>query len=129
MEPLVAIQLITNEISVKNNHLPAGSFDFSPTFYRKIGEIDKAHMFVELSVEIISTKEKPFPVDIRASMTGTFDISDLKEEDVEDYMKIQSVQTMLPHLRSLISTTMAGALMAPLMLPLYDVRMLFPDEK
>lgn len=127
MGNLTEMRLITNEISVKNNNLPGGSFNLMPKIQRLIGKVDETHASVEIRVEIHNTEENPFPVDVIASMTGIFDMSNIEEKDREKFLKIQSVQLILPHMRSLIASTTAAALMTPLMLPIYDARTLFPD--
>ena len=127
MGNLTEMRLITNEISVKNNNLPGGSFNLMPKIQRLIGKVDETHASVEIRVEIHNTEENPFPVDVIASMTGIFDMSNIEEKDKEKFLKIQSVQLILPHMRSLIASTTAAALMTPLMLPIYDARTLFPD--
>ena len=127
MGNLTEMRLITNEISVKNNNLPGGSFNLMPKIQRLIGKVDETHASVEIRVEIHNTEENPFPVDVIASMTGIFDMSNIEEKDRDNFLKIQSVQLILPHMRSLIASTTAAALMTPLMLPIYDARTLFPD--
>ncbi len=129
MEVLTNMKLVANEISVKNNRLPGGTFNLLPQIQRKIGRVDETHMSVELQIVISNTEENPFPVDIRASMTGIFDMSKIAEKDRDSFLKIQSVSLILPHLRSMIASTTAAALMTPLMLPIYDARMLFPEEE
>lgn len=127
MGALMNMRLATNEISIKNNDLPKGSFNLAPQIRRIIGQVDGTHASVEIRVEIRNTEENPFPMDVTASMTGIFDISSIEEKDRDNFLKIQSVQLILPHLRSLIASTTAAALMTPLMLPIYDVRKLFPE--
>ena len=127
MGPLTSMQLATNEISIKNNYLPTGSFNLAPQIRRIINQMDDTRASVEIRVEIRNTEENPFPVDVIASMTGIFDMSNIEEKDREKFLKIQSVQLILPHMRSLIASTTAAALMTPLMLPIYDARTLFPD--
>ena len=127
MGALMNMRLATNEISIKNNFLPKGSFNLAPQIRRIIGEVDDTHASVEIRVEIRNTEENPFPMDVTASMTGIFDMSSIEEKDRDNFLKIQSVQLILPHLRSLIASTTAAALMTPLMLPIYDARKLFPE--
>ena len=91
MQPLVNMQLITNEISIKNNHLPDGQFNFSPKITRNIGVVDKDHSAVEIIVEAVNSSDNPFPVDIRASVTGVVDISALQPDAVDSFLKIQAV--------------------------------------
>jgi len=127
MGDLTEMRLITNEISVKNNHLPGGSFNLIPQIKRMIGQVDETHASVEIRIVICNTEENPFPVDVTASMTGIFDISNIEENELDNFLKIQSVTLILPHLRSLIASTTAAALMTPLMLPIYNARLLFPE--
>ena len=104
MQPLVNMQLVTNEISIKNNHLPDGQFNYSPKITRNIKSLDQEHSAVELIVEIISTNDHPFPVNIRASLTGIFDISLLPAEAKDNFLSIQAVQILFPYVRALISS-------------------------
>ena len=127
MGALMNMQLATNEISIKNNFLPNGSFNLAPQIRRIIGQVDDTHASVEIRVEIRNTEEHPFPMDVTASMTGIFDMNNIEEKDRDTFLKIQSVQLILPHIRSLIASTTAAALMTPLMLPIYDARKLFPE--
>ena len=127
MEPLVNMQLVTNEVTLKNHNIAGENFQIKPKFTRNIGQLDEKRMVVELRVEILNSEENPFPVDIVVSMSGTFDISKLEEKDIRKFLEIQSVQIILPHIRTLIATVTTASLMAPLMLPIYDARKLFTE--
>ncbi len=129
MKKLVNMQLITNEIHIKNNNLADGQFGMIPKVSRSIKNIDKEHAAVELVVEIINTEEHPFPVDIRVSMTGIFDISKLPEESIDNFLKIQSVHLIFPYIRALISSTTAGSLYPPVVLPVIDASTMFSEEE
>jgi preprotein translocase subunit SecB len=129
MQPLVNMQLVTNDISIKNNHLQDGQFNVSPQITRNIGVIDKDHSSVELILEIINNEESPFPVDIHVSLTGIFDISGLPSEAVDNFLKIQSVQILFPYIRSMVSCITSCSLLPPIILPIIDVRNLFPEEE
>lgn len=127
MEPLVNMHLAINEVSLKNHLIEGDNFQIKPRFTRSIKKLNENNMIVELRVEIQNTKEDPFPVDITVSMSGIFDISKLEEKDIRQFVEIQSVQLMLPHIRNLIATLTTASLMAPLMLPIYDARKLFAE--
>lgn len=127
MEPLVNMQLITNEVSIKNNNLPNGQFTINPKFTRNIGAIDESHAFTELKVEILNSEDAPFPVDVVVSLTGLFDISTLPEKDVDAFLKFQAVHILLPYIRSMVSSITASSLMPPILLPIVDAKALFND--
>lgn len=127
MTTKVDMQLITNELSIKNNQLPPGTFKIDPRVTRNIGVIDDTHRFTQLIVEIVNSMETPFPIDIRADMTAVFDISSLPEDKVDDFLKHQAVAIVLPYIRGMISSATANALMPPIVIPIIDVAELFPD--
>lgn len=129
MQPLVNFQLVTNEISVRNHHLPNGQFNISPRITRNITRDDETHATVEIVLEIINSKEAPFPIDLRVRLSGIFDISAFPAEEVDDFLKIQAVQILFPYVRTMVSSITASALMPPIVLPVIDVRTLFPEEK
>ncbi len=127
MTTQVNMQLVTNEISVRNNQLPPGTFNINPRFRRNIGIIDETHSFTQLVVEIKNSAENPFPVDITADLTAVFDISTIPQEKLEDFLKHQAVHILMPYIRGMISSVTANALMVPIVLPVYDAEQLFQD--
>ncbi len=129
MEPIVEMSFQTNEVSIKNNHLPDGNYTVNPNFTRKTGFVDKDTAFTELSVEIINTKEHPFPVDIRASVTGFFRNIRVPAEQEEDFLKYNAVHILFPYLRTIISTITTASMFPPIILPIIDVNTLFPDDQ
>ena len=128
MEPLVSFQLITNEMSIKNNHLQEGSFSISPRVTRSISEIDAAHFAVQLIFELVNTPDVPFPVDIRIDLTGMFDTGNLPKDGIDEFLKYQAVQIMFPYIRSMVSSMTSGAMMVPVVLPIIDVREMFREQ-
>ncbi|MBQ6013020.1 MAG: protein-export chaperone SecB [Spirochaetales bacterium] len=129
MESLVNFQLITNEISVKNNNLPAGSFTLSPKISRSINKHDERHYSVQLVLDVSNTSEAPFPVNIKVDLIGLFEIEKMPEEGINDFLRYQAVQIMFPYIRSMVSAVTATANMVPVVLPIIDVRNLFPDDQ
>ncbi len=128
MEPIVNMHIMTNEVRLKSNGLTGENFQIKPRFTRDIKQLDDTHWAASLRVEIMNTEENPFPVEIIVDMTGLFDVSRLDKKDIQSFMKIQTLQLMLPHIRNIIANLTTAALMNPLMLPIYDARKLFPDE-
>jgi len=129
MEPVVEMRFQTNEVSIKNNYLPDGNYTVNPTFNRKTGFVDKDTAFTELSVEIINTKEHPFPVDIRVSITGFFKNICIPPQQEEEFLKLSAVQILFPYLRSIISTVTTSSMYPPIILPIIDVNTLFPEDQ
>ena len=125
MEPLVNMQFVINEVTLKNHNITGENFQVKPRFTRNIKKLNESNVNVELRVEILNTEENPFPMDIAVSMSGIFDISKLEEKDIRQFLEIQSVQFLLPYIRNLITTLTTASLMTPLMLPIYDARTLF----
>ena len=128
MQPLVNMEMVVNEISIKNNNLPAGNYNIKPVVKRNIGELDENHMVVELIAEIVNTEENPFPVDIRVSIAGKFETEKIPKEEVDHFLKIQAVQILFPYVRSMVTNITTNAMMSPIVLPVVDVRTLFDDE-
>lgn len=128
MNTLVNYKLITNNISIKNNHLKDGKFPVDPKISRRIDTIDEKLSAVTYNFELKSTEEKQFPVDIEISITGIFDISKLDKKDVKDFLEIQTCQILFPQIRTMVSTLTAAASMTPLLLPIIDARKLFSEN-
>ena len=128
MQPLVNMEMVVNEISIKNNNLPAGNFNIEPVVKRNIGELDENHMVVELVAEIVNTEEHPFPVDIRVSIAGKFETGKIPKEEVDHFLKIQAVQILFFFFWSMVTNITTNAMLPPIVLPVVDVRTLFDDE-
>ena len=128
MQSSVNIQLITNEISVKRNNIPEKEYTISPKVTRNITAIDEKHTAVELILEILNQEETPFPLDIRVSLTGIFDISTLPKESVDRFLKVQTVQILYPYIRTMVSNITASSMLPPIILPLTDAATMFPEQ-
>lgn len=129
MESLVKYSLFTNEIRIVNHRFQGrGQFTADPTIHRTIDKIDDANTAVTYTLELKSSEEHPFPADIFVSLTGVFNISELEESQVEDFIKIQTCQILFPQIRTIVSSLTSAALMPPLLLPIVDARKLFSTE-
>lgn len=125
MESLVNYSLKINEISLKNNNLIDGSFSASINLSRDIVKRTDAEYEVTFVLEIMNSAEHPFPVDIRISISGCFDVSNLKENDVTDFVEIQSCQILFPQIRAILGSLTTSAMIPPILLPIVDARQLF----
>ena len=128
MDSLVNVQFIVNEISLKNNNINEGEFRIAPQLSRTIGIIDDAHATVQLVLDLRNTKDNTFPIDIKVDITGIFDISNLNKEEIDQFLKLQAVHIMYPYIRTIISNVTSSAMMPPVILPIIDVKSLFPEE-
>lgn len=129
MDSLVNYSLQVNEISFVKHQIVGESFNVDPKISRTITPVDADKAAVTYVLQIINTPEHPFPVDIVVSITGVFDVGKIEPKSVDDFLKIQTCQILLPHIRSIVSTLTSSALMPPLMLPIVDARKLFPEDK
>lgn len=127
MDSLLNFQLITNEVSIKRNQLQGEGYKIDPKLTRDVTITEDGKGIVELILEINNTEENPFPLDIRISLSGIFDISSIPDESRSDLLNITAVQILFPYLRSILSTVTSGALYPPIILPIIDVRKLFSE--
>lgn len=129
MEALANITIITDEIYLKNNNLVQGEFKINQKLKRRTGVLDDGKHYTELTIEIFNTAENPFPVDLRIQMTCVFESFNRPIENLDEYLKIQGTQILFPYLRTMVSNVTATAMMYPIILPLVDVKTLFPEGK
>jgi len=124
MKSLVDYKLVVNEVSLKNKP-QTGNFKINPDLSRTIDRIEDNKASVTYVLEINDKPDNPFPVDIRISITGIFDLSKLQPESVDDFLEVQTCQILFPQIRSILSGLTASALMPPIMLPIVDARTVF----
>lgn len=129
MEHLANMMIVTNEITVKNNNIQDGVFTLSPRFTRNTGMKAENTGYTELIAEIVNTPDAPFPLDIRVSLTGIFEMNNIPLEQHDSFLKITAVQVLFPYVRNIISTVTASALVPPIVLPIIDVKTLFQQEE
>ncbi|MBR6206970.1 MAG: protein-export chaperone SecB [Oscillospiraceae bacterium] len=128
MNTLGDLQLVVEEISIKNNDLPAGQFQVDPILTKKVERLDDTHHAVRLLLELKNTEKKPFPIELRVSLTGIAETSNVPEEAMDNFLNIQAVQIMFPYIRTMVTSLTSAALMQPLILPFVDVRQLFQEQ-
>ncbi len=110
------------KVSVINNDLK-GNFQMAPIYTKQIEKVDSHTYILTLNFATMNTPEKPFPVDLNVSLSGTFTFdNETTETHMENFLQIPAVQVLFPHLRSLISSVTASCYLQPLLLPLVDAR-------
>lgn len=129
MQQLVNMSLKLNELTIKNNGFQNGNFQLSPAITRRITDLNENSFSIQLILTITNKEEEPFPFDILVNLGGTFEISNIPAEDREYFKKIQAPVIMFPYLRSILTTVTANTFMPPIILPVIDVKSLFPEDE
>ncbi|MBQ3804005.1 MAG: protein-export chaperone SecB [Oscillospiraceae bacterium] len=124
----INFQMMTNEISLKNNNLPDGNFKFAPTFTRQVRK-DEKFGCTRLIVEAKNTKENPFPIDIKVDVMARIELAEVPEEARDEFLDNNAVSVLLPYVRTMITNITSSALMVPIVLPMLDPHELFPKDK
>lgn len=129
MESFVNLTIITEEIFVKNNFLADGEFKIEPFVSREIGCISQENRqyYTRLIFELKNESDKPFPIDLKIALKGEFDLTNVVEEETDEFLKHQAVQILFPYLRTMVSNITSSAMMSPIVLPVIDVFKWFPD--
>jgi preprotein translocase subunit SecB len=128
MDFITNMELIVNEARIRNNHLPAGEFQFNPCFGRQYGKAEDGRYFNTLYVDIADTDNTSFPVSIYASITGYFNLSDYSESVINNFLENQSAQLIFPYLRALVTSLTVGAMMPPIVLPVINAQEYFNNN-
>ena len=129
MESLINYKLITNKISIINNHIKDGSFPVDPQVRRTINKLDDNHSAVTYELVLKNTVSQPFPFDIEVSLTGVFDVSKLDDKSADDFLKVQSCQIIFPQIRTIVANLTASSFIPPILLPIIDARKMFSDRE
>lgn len=112
----------TKKVSIVNHNIK-GNFQMAPIYTKQIEKTADKTYILTLNFSVFNTSDKPFPVDISASIAGTYTFDDTTtEEQMENFMQIPATQILFPHLRSLVSSVTASCYLQPLLLPLVDAR-------
>lgn len=110
----------TKKISIINHNLK-GNFKMNPIYTKQLVKEDDFTYTLTLMFSVLNSETHPFPIDLTAHMSATFNFSkDSNEIDIENFLQLPAVQIIYPHLRSLISSVTASAYLQPLLLPLIN---------
>ena len=123
----INFSLMVNELSLKNNNLPHDEYTITPLFSRRIQILEDHVGVVQLRIEIKNTDETPFPMDLVVDLSGRFQMEDIHQEQIEEFLKFQAVRILLPYLRSMVTNLTSTALAAPILLPLMDPVEMFKE--
>lgn len=124
----INFQIMTNELSLKNNNLADGNFRFAPVFTRQIQK-DEKYGCTRLIVEAKNTKENPFPIDIKVDVMARIELDVVPKEAQDEFLENNVVSVLLPYVRTMITNMTSSALMVPIILPMIDPHELYPKNK
>lgn len=111
--------IVVNNVSIKNNMIPAGQFEMRPSFKLTIEKNEtNSEYLMELSVSISSENDKPFPMDLSACVTGYFEIESDDQESIDGLLKNQCFYILFPYLKALVASITASSLFPAIQLPL-----------
>ena len=130
MYQIIKTTFSTDKLEIKNNHIQGKNFKLQPKISRKTGKIRDNIFFTSLILELTSTKEQPFPIDMYIDFRGIFQFTPGDDEtEIQNFLKNEAVQMMFPYLRSTMTNLTTTAMLPPIILPIIDVSKLFPDNR
>lgn len=116
----------TEKLEISSNNIKPGNFKLIPKITRRTGKINDKLFFTTLVLDLKSSKEIPFPVDMYIDFRGIFEIEAYDSEDeVNEFLKIEAVKIMYPYLRSIVTNLSTAGMFPPIILPHVDVEKLF----
>lgn len=128
------VEIITEELKIKNNNLLGDEYLLNPQIARKVGvesELDSQY-FTMLKVKIKSTDESAFPVDVKVVMKAIFtlDINDkCEDKHIQRFLRQQGVHILYPYVRSSVASLSSVAMIPTIMLPVINALNLFKEDK
>jgi len=130
MYKIVKTNFTTDKLEIKNNHVKGRNFKFKPKITRKTGKIKDDVYFCNLILDVTSTNEQPFPIDMYIDFKGIFQFRPGdNEEDIQEFLKTEAVSILFPYLRTMVTNLTTTAMMPPIILPIADITKLFPDNR
>jgi len=119
----------TDKLELKRNNIKPGNFVLHPKLSRRTGKISENVFFTSLILDVQSTDEKPFPVNLFVAFKAVFEFSEIDNDlEIDNFLKTQAVHIMYPYLRSIVTNLTSTAMMPPIILPIVDVSKLFKDN-
>lgn len=130
MVEILKTSFTTENLSIKNNHLKGRNFKLQPKISRKTGKVKDNVFFTALILEVTSSPEQAFPIDVTIDFRGIFQFRPgQNQEEILEYLKKGAVEMMFPYLRSILTNLTTTAMLPPIILPIMDITKLFPDDR
>jgi len=130
MYQIVKTNFVTDRLEIKNNHIQGKNFKLLPKITRKVGKLKDNLYFTTLMLEVETSKEQPFPINLFIDFRGIFEFTPTSSHDeILHFLNTEAVQIMFPYLRTTLTNLTTTAMLPPLILPIVDVSKLFPDNR
>lgn len=130
MYKILKTSFATDRLEIKNNHIKGRNFKLKPKMSRKTGKIKDHVYFTNLVLEVHSTPEQQFPIDLVIDFKGIFQFRPEDDEgEIQEFLKTEAVQILFPYLRTMVTNLTTTAMLPPIILPITDVSKLFPDNR
>ena len=120
----------TEKLEITNNHIRGKNFKLKPKISRKTGKLTNNVFFSSLILQVTSSEDEPFPINVHIDLKGVFEFS--PEDDKEEilyFLKTEAVRILFPYLRSILTNLTTTAMLPPIILPILDISKLFPDDR
>jgi preprotein translocase subunit SecB len=130
MYKIIKTSFVTDRLELKNNHIKGRNFKLKPKITRKTGKIKDDIYFCNLILEVTSSQEQEFPINLLIDFKGVFQFRPGDSEgEIQEFLKVEAVRILFPYLRSIVSNLTTTAMMPPIVLPIVDITQLFPDNR
>lgn len=130
MYKILKTSFVTDRLELKNNHIQGRNFKLKPKITRKTGKIKDDIFFCNLILEVKSSSDQQFPIDLFIDFKGIFQFRPGDSEDViQEFLKTEAVQILFPYLRTMVTNLTTTAMLPPIILPIADLTKLFPDNR
>lgn len=107
-----------------DNHCLNGKFTFKPEIFVSFSKLADNEWESSFCVRVINKEGTPFPfdVDVAVSLITKFNGELPPKEELISYLKVGSLNILYPYVRSVLTNVSTAAMVAPIILPVADVR-------
>lgn len=107
-----------------SNHCKNGQFRFKPEVFASFAKLADNEWETSFNIRVLNKEEEPFPfdVDVVISLITRFNGDIPPKEELLSYLKFGSLNILYPYARSVVTSVSTAAMVAPLILPVADVR-------
>lgn len=111
------------KITLHDHGLIGENFKINPEYYKKITKLENDSYKLELVIDILNSKENPFPLDIHIEFETIFTFEEYdSQQEIETFLNFNAIQMIFPFMRVAVNSVVSAAIMPPLVLPIIDVR-------
>ena len=106
------------------NHCLNGKFGFKPEIFASFSKHADNEWETSFNVRVINKEDVPFPFDMNivVSLITRFNGEIPPKDELVSYLKFGSLNILYPYVRSVVTNVSTAAMVAPLILPVADVR-------